>query len=82
MRRITQLFTSHPSSVDETYFQHFLFAGRFGVILVLAALAAFAHAILPFLFEKTASQMVAKLYERTHNRGTTLQVTELERVEA
>ncbi len=27
--RITRLFTEHPESVDETYFQHMAFAGRF-----------------------------------------------------
>ena len=26
-------------------------------------------ALLPFLFEKTASRIVARLYARTHNRG-------------
>jgi len=67
--RITRLFTDHPSSVDETYFEHMLFASRFSAKLLGAALAALVHAILPFLFEKTASTIVRQLYERTHNRG-------------
>ncbi|MFK0685579.1 DUF6356 family protein [Ochrobactrum sp. BD67] len=67
--RITRLFTDHPSSVDETYFEHMLFASRFSAKLLGAALAALIHAILPFLFEKTASTIVRQLYERTHNRG-------------
>ena len=67
--RMTRLFTEHPSSVDETYFEHMAFAGRFSFRLFCAAFAALIHAILPFLFENTASTIVRQLYERTHNRG-------------
>ena len=63
------LFLSHPQAVDETYFEHLAFASRFSATLLLAAGAALVHAMLPFMFEKTASRMVARLYERTHNRG-------------
>lgn len=66
---ITRLFTTHPHSVDETYGEHLLFAGRFAVMLFAASLAALIHAILPFLFEKTASRMIAQMYAKTHNRG-------------
>ncbi|MFV0475413.1 MAG: DUF6356 family protein [Pikeienuella sp.] len=70
MNRIATLFTAHPASVDETYGQHFLFAIRFSGLLFAAAGAALVHSLLPFLFEKTASRIVARLYERTHNRGS------------
>lgn len=63
------LFTAHPQSVDENYFEHMAFAGKFSGKLFLAAGAALAHAFLPFLFEKTASRMIADMYARTHNRG-------------
>ena len=63
------LFITHPQSVDESYGEHMVFAGRFSGKLFLAAGAALVHALLPFLFEKTASRMIAQLYERTHNRG-------------
>ena len=66
---IARLFLSHPRSVDESYLEHARFAGGFAVQLALAAGAALIHAILPFLFEKTASRIVAQLYTRTHNRG-------------
>lgn len=69
MGRITTLFTAHPASVDESFGEHFLFALRFSGLLFAAAGAALVHALLPFLFEKTASRIVAKLYDRTHNRG-------------
>ncbi|GAB1583170.1 DUF6356 family protein [Phyllobacterium phragmitis] len=67
--RITRLFTDHPASVDETYLEHMAFAAGFSVKLFAAALAAMIHAVLPFLFEKTASGIIRTLYERTHNRG-------------
>ena len=66
---ISQIFLNHPASVDETYSQHARFAGGFALKLFAAAGAAAVHAVIPCLFEKTASKMVADLYERTHNRG-------------
>ncbi len=63
------LFLTHPRSVDESYGEHMAFAGRFSGKLFLAAGAALVHAVLPFLFEKTASRMIAEMYARTHNRG-------------
>lgn len=69
MSRIAALFTAHPASVDESFGEHFLFAMKFALLLFAAAGAALVHAILPFMFEKTASRIIAKLYAKTHNRG-------------
>lgn len=66
---LTQFFLTHPRSVDESYGEHALFAGRFGFRLLAASGAAFAHALLPCCFEKTASRMVADLYQQTRYRG-------------
>jgi Family of unknown function (DUF6356) len=66
---ILRLFLAHPSSVDETYFEHMAFAGWFASRLLMAAFAAGIHALVPGLCEKTASRIVAELYARTHNRG-------------
>lgn len=66
---IQRIFLAHPASVDETFLQHMLFAARFAFKLFVAAFAALVHAIIPCLFEKTASTIIAELYERTHNRG-------------
>lgn len=70
MSRLITLFTAHPASVDESLGEHFVFAARFSGLLFLAAGAALVHAILPFLFEKTASKIVGQLYHRTHNRSS------------
>ena len=58
------LFTEHPASVNETYGEHMAMAGSFGLRLLLASLACFVHALLPFLFEKTGSRMITELHDR------------------
>ena len=65
----SNIFLSHPRSVSETYLQHAQFAAGFSAQLFLAAFAAAIHAIVPCMFEKTASRTIATLYARTHNRG-------------
>ncbi|MFK7881313.1 DUF6356 family protein [Roseobacter sp.] len=64
-----RIFLSHPATVDETFFQHMLFALTFAASLFAAAGAALVHAFIPCLFEKTASQIITRLYMRIHNRG-------------
>jgi len=45
------------------------FAGGFALRLFAAGVCALVHAIIPAAFEKTASRMIADMYERTHGRG-------------
>lgn len=68
MQKLMKAFSEHPQSVDETYWQHLLFAGSFSIKLLLAGLAAMTHAIFPFLFEKTASTILQNLVNKMHNR--------------
>ncbi len=68
-RTLTRLFTEHPRSVDESYLEHMQFAGSFSLKLFAAGLAALVHAVLPFLFERTASTMIDGMYRRMHNRS-------------
>ena len=65
---LTGLFTAHPASVGESYWQHMGFALRFSGLLFAAAFCALTHAILPFLFEKTASNIIARLHHRLTHR--------------
>ena len=58
------LFCDHPASVGESYGEHMAAAGGFAVRLFAAAVVCTVHALLPFLFEKTASAMVGGLYDR------------------
>ena len=66
---INKVFLEHPRSVDETYFEHMAFAGKFSLKLFAAAFCALVHAFIPAAFEKTASRMIAEMYAKTHNRG-------------
>lgn len=63
-----RLFLAHPETVNESYFQHMRFAFGFSFWLALAAGAALLHAILPFLFETTASGIIEKLVARMDAR--------------
>ena len=58
------LFRDHPASAGETYGEHMTAASGFAVRLFAAGLVCAVHAILPFLFEKTASAMVQGLHDR------------------
>lgn len=58
------LFTEHPASVDETYTEHMAAAASFGARMLLGGLVCFVHAVLPCLFVKTGSSIIAELNER------------------
>lgn len=64
-----KLFLDHPRQVEETYFQHFIFALKFASLLALAAFAACVHAVIPAFFEKTASTIVADLFQKINRRS-------------
>jgi len=64
-----RLFLSHPQTVDESYSEHFFFALGFAARLFGAALAALVHAIIPCLFETTASRMIREMHDRIANRA-------------
>jgi hypothetical protein len=63
-----ELFTEHPATVGETYWQHLSFAARSGSAMVLAGGACLVHALLPFLFVTTASRTMRTLSERMERR--------------
>jgi hypothetical protein len=60
-------FTAHPRAVGESYAEHFGFAFRFGVKMTLAGLAALVHAVLPFLFVRTAGRANDELQAMRQN---------------
>ena len=65
---IFKIFTDHPSSVNETYFEHMFIALGFSLRLVYASFAALVHSIFPFVFQKTASDTIKELYNKINNR--------------
>ncbi len=54
-------FTVHPRSVGEGYWQHCGFALRVAHRALAAGLAAATHALFPFWFQTTASEILLKL---------------------
>ena len=55
-------FTEHLETVSETYFQHLCHACRFSFTMAIGSVACLLHAIFPFLFVKTGSQVITKLH--------------------
>jgi len=62
--RMNKLFTRHPQSVGETYWQHFQSSTFFARKLFFAFIASLVHALLPFLFQKTSSGIIVLLHDR------------------
>lgn len=70
-------FTHHPHAVGETYGEHAVAASGFGLLMIGAGLACLVHAVLPFLFEATASDLVMKLHARMSHRRAMLTAPDL-----
>ncbi len=70
---IYDAFTRHPRSVGETYLQHLGVAARCGASMVVAGTACLVHAVLPFLFERTASNCLTRLHQRMVTQRSRLQ---------
>jgi hypothetical protein len=66
---LQRLFLSHPESVNESYGEHFLFALGFALRLFGAGLAALVHAVIPCLFEATASRMICEMHQKIASRA-------------
>tara|TARA_R110002020_G_scaffold266483_29_gene481439 strand:+ start:3635 stop:3880 length:246 start_codon:yes stop_codon:yes gene_type:complete len=61
MRR---LFTEHPDSVGESYFEHMGVAFSFGFKMLGAGCACLLHGFFPFMFTTTGSRTVTELHDR------------------
>jgi len=61
MNQIKKLFTNHPNSMDETYFEHLICAAGYGLRMIFAGFAAIIHSIFPFIFETTASDLAREI---------------------
>lgn len=60
--RLNAVFTEHPASINESYFEHCRNALRFSGILGMTALAAAVHALVPCLCENTTKRRIAALH--------------------
>ena len=68
MRQLTKIFTEHPKSNGETYFEHLRCASYYGFKMIVSGAAAIVHAILPFLFETAASDCAKMVNEEVERR--------------
>ena len=64
MTRLATLFTTHPTSVGETYGEHLATASGFGFRMIGAGLACLLHGLLPWTFTSTGSRAIRELNER------------------
>jgi hypothetical protein len=70
---LDRLFIAHPRAVNEDYLAHAGVALRFALLLLAAGLAALVHAVIPALFETTASSIIKNLHAEMMTRSPTPQ---------
>jgi hypothetical protein len=63
-----RLFLTHPRRVGESYLQHQRVAFSFAFSLLGAGMAAFLHALVPGLCERSARDAIRKLHARLEQR--------------
>lgn len=61
---LERLFLAHPRAVRESYSEHLLVAGSFGLTMIGAGMACLVHAVVPAFFERTGSRAIQHLYDR------------------
>jgi len=59
---LKRVFSEHPASVGESYFEHMGVAFRFSGKMFSAAFCCFVHGLFPFLFVRAGSDCVSELY--------------------
>ena len=64
------LFTKHPSSVNESYLQHFLQTIRVSYKLAKSSIIVLAHGLFPFLFTSKTTEDIEDLYKNLKKRNT------------
>lgn len=63
-----KVFLRHPRSIGESYPEHFSVAAGFGLRMIRGGIACVIHAMIPALFERTASETVKSLYATMKSR--------------
>ncbi|NNC36232.1 MAG: hypothetical protein EX271_09400 [Acidimicrobiales bacterium] len=64
MNQFAKVFTEHPASVGETYFQHFRHSMSFSIRMITGGFACMAHAFFPFLCVRTGSTQIRSLHDK------------------
>jgi hypothetical protein len=61
--------TRHLDEVGESYGEHMLQSGRFGLRMIGGGLACLVHGICPFLFTSTGSRTIRELHNGMSKRA-------------
>jgi len=64
MSDFSRLFTEHPASVNESYWQHFASAMSFGGRMIWGGLVCLVHAVIPGVCCTKGSEMIGDLHDR------------------
>ena len=59
-----RLFSNHPASVNENYFEHFASAMGFGFRMIWGGIICLVHAVVPGVCATRGSDMICELHER------------------
>jgi len=62
------IFTKHPEEVGETYLEHMFNALRYSLTFLFLFVVAFIHALLPFMFTRTASCVIQEMARHIEKR--------------
>jgi hypothetical protein len=68
IHRLIAAFTSHPAEVGESYLSHLWFTVKTACVLLGCALALVIHGLFPFLFVRTASSTIERLWDCMKDR--------------
>ena len=63
--------TEHLREAGETYPEHFVRAGGFGIAMLVGGLACLVHALFPFLLVTTGSRCIRRLHSRIESPSNT-----------
>ena len=69
MKKLYRLFTDHPTSLNESYFEHLVCAFSFATKMIIAGFACLIHSIFPFLFMYTGSSTIESLHVEMIDRS-------------
>ena len=59
-----RLFTDHPESIHESYWQHLMAATGFGLRMIWGGILCLVHAVIPGVCCTKGSEMICELHER------------------
>jgi hypothetical protein len=58
---LSKYFLDHPKENKMTYMQHFFFSSKLGLYFGICSMKAFVHAMIPFCFETSSSDVIKEL---------------------